>query len=456
MHPTDIDQQKLLSLSSPAPFSFGQHPKFERSFRKHLKRLSFGKEISLSELADPRHPEVFIIPRNRFLYVVDEWGNAIGFEQTAFPFSSTDFYVDIDEDEKGLFYEFGHSPPLLRLGGISQLGYLVPPRPKEWNKEASISYLRPTFHHTRWIHSLLVAILTEVILARNGFSQKERMPLVLTAGCHDIATPAGGDSIKRVDPKNLDEEENFGWVLEHYDLIKRWSKRFGFDLGTAESWVRGEGVFGQLLDVIDKISYTALDCYHVGFERPCQIRDFCLKHPLAMVIWQDIRFTPDRTEFFFAQPECLFRFLLLRAYEFQEFLFNPYSRALDLFLKRLTQPLYQTGIITKKQLLTQNDNWLEQVLSQYYPEEIKWIIEPEELSWEKFKTEEDQGEFCAKLGARVDHTEYLAGPSTGLDWLVSNQEKIVPLRRAISERKVKLLEEVVASIVGYYVYYKRP
>lgn len=454
MQPTESSQVLLLSLaSSPAPFSFGQHPKFKRSYRRHKKRFSLGEEISLSALADPRHPEVFIIPRNRFLCVVDEWNDPIGFERTIFPFSSTDFYVERDE-KRGLFYELDHAEPFFRLGGISQLGYLVPPRPEEWDKNISIAYLVPQFIHTRWVHSLLVAILMELILAHNGFSQKERAPIVLTAGCHDIATPAGGDSIKRVDPKNLQEEENFVWVLERYGLAEKWTKQFGFDLVLAKKWVKGKGVFGRLLDVVDKIAYTALDCYYLGLMRPGEIRNLCLKYPLIMDVWQDVEFTSDRSRFFFNHSKRLYRFLLLRAYEHQELLFNPYSRALDLFLKKLVKPLYKKGIITKEQLLAGDDKWLEKILNEYYPQEVKCYIEPEKLSWRKFNTLEERRKFSKKLGARVDHVEYITGFSTGLNWPVLKQGKVVPLRKAISRAKIKLLKDVAASIKGYYVYFR--
>ena len=216
----------------PAPDGLGQHPDFD--FKKYQREacsvlgkrerardletaekrtyefmeISEKRKLSLSTLFNPVHPEVFLIPRNRFFHVVDEWDDDIGFERTVFPFSSTDFYVDVDK-EGSVFYEIVHNPAFQRLAGISQLGYLVPPRPKEWDKNVSIAYLTPQFPHNRWIHSLLVAIIMEAILARNGFSKEERIPVVLAAGFHDIATPAGGDSVKRVDPENLGEEENF-------------------------------------------------------------------------------------------------------------------------------------------------------------------------------------------------------------------------------------------------------
>lgn len=463
----EVTDRTLLSSCLPAPFGFGQHPDFERDFRKRRNQVHdcfskgeiskgiegiMGKEISLSELSNPLHPEVFIIPRDRFLFVVDAWGDAVGLQRTMFPFSSTDFYVEVDEE--GLFYELWHAEPFWRLSYISQLGYLVPPRPEELDKDISIVFLLPAFPHNRAVHSLLVAVLMEVVLARNGFSQEARAPIVLTAGCHDIGIPAGGDSVKRVDPKNLDEEKTFAWVFKRYGLAKRWREQFGFNLATAKEWVENKGVFGQLLDVIDKICYTALDCYHLGFVRPGKVRDFCLKHPLVMDVWQDIQFAPDKTTFAFSQPENLFRFLLLRAYEYQELLYNPYSRALDLFLKKLVQPLYRKGIITKQQLLVHNDEWLGMLLESYYPQEVKHFIEPEELSWKRFETAEEQRKFRAKLGKRVDHAEHIAGFATGLDWLVFSQGRVMPLRQAISQDKVELLEEIVALTQGYYVYYR--
>jgi len=458
---------KFLSLPSGiAPPGFGDHPDLERNqkaIRRHLRRHGgkrtvervaeeiIGKETSVLEFADSRHPEVFIIPRDKHIFVVDSSGEPIGFQRTLFPFSSTDFYVDLDEE--GLFHAFAATEAFGRISGISQLGYLVPPRPEEWDKDYTIVYLAPQFHHTRGLHCLLAAIIMEVVLARHGFSEEARADKVLIAGFHDIAIPAGGDSVKRVDPKELDEEDNFSWVIKHYGLAKQWSEEFGFKLGFAQKMVKNQGVFGRLLDVIDKICYTALDCYHVGFQRPGQIRNFCLAHPLVMDVWQDIRFTADQTEFAFLDSERLFRFLLLRAYEFQEFLYNPYSRALDLLLKNLVQPLYDKGIITKEELLTHNDQWLDAVLDQHYPGTLQHFIEPEKLSCKKFATVQEQEAFCVEIGDKLSHAEYINGFNVGLDWLVFGQKGITPLRQTISQDKREQLEGISESTKGYYVYH---
>ena len=449
--------------SPPAPPGFGYHPDFYEDFRDCQQRAHDcfangqaekaiecleGKQITVRELSNPLHPDVFVIPRNKYVNVVDPWGESIGFERMVFPFSSTDFYVDIDEE--GIYKDLCRSAAFIRLGGISQLGYLVPPKPKEWDESIEIVYTTPQFHHTRWIHSLLVTILTDLIMARNGFSFKRRAPVILATGGHDIAIPAGGDSVKRVDPVGLDEEKNFSWVIRHYGLDKVWGRKFGFNLFKAQKIVENVGTFGRLLDFTDKIAYTALDCYFLGLMRPGEIRDFCIKHPLVMDVWQDIMFS-DKEGFVFSDASRLFDFLLLRAYEFQEFLYNPYSRALDLYLKGLVKPLYEKGEITKEQLLTHDDMWLEHFLGEHCPGKIKAYIEPEELKCRKFETKAEEEKFLAEVGGIVDHKEHLTGFSSGLDWRIAGGGS---LREAISKEKVELLEGIIASTRGYYVYYR--
>ena len=78
----------------------------------------------------------------------------------------------------------------------------------------------------------------------------------------------------------------------------------------------------------------------------------------------------------------------------------------------------------------------------------------EKLSWKKFDTARSRKEFSDKLGKRIDHSERIAGFKSGLDWLVSDGGKITPLKQVISRDKIELLEGVVSSTQGYYVYYK--
>jgi len=436
-----------------APENFGCHPDFKLNVKPNLNKGIWGKRISLRQLSNSFHPAVILIPRNELLWVVDSTGEHVFLPKIMrFPFSSYDIYI---KDEEGLFNELC-SFAFHRLGKIMQLGYLIPPRPTDLDDEIELAYVIPTFSHTRFLHSMLVAAIYDVVLAKNGFSEKERAKYILTAAAHDIATPAGGDSVKRVDPKNLHEENAFSWVLNYHGLTKQWKKRYKFNIREARRIVKNKGVFGHLLEIIDRICYTGVDCFAIGSIRDGNIRKLCLENPLIMDIWQDIKFT-DKQSFGFTNPERLFKFLMLRAFEHKELLKNPYSRILDFFLKKLVAPLYKKGLITKEDLLTKGDDWLTIFLGKYYPEEIKGVFEPEDISWKKFNSEEEQKNFCAEIkDKRIDHIEYLKGFETGLNYRVFTEDnKLVPLREVIDPEKIELLEEISESIKGYYVYYKQ-
>jgi hypothetical protein len=453
-----VKQVALISDSifpgEKVPFSYGCHPKFERSYKRFnrgiLKRLRkgefFGKKVSLSSV--PKSGNVYLVPRDRYMNVVDGAGDivAVGnLDKAMFPFSSHDFYADIFEDK---YFRELLSYAFYRLGEISQLGYLVPPRPEDWDSKITIAYLVPAFPHTRWAHSRLVAFLTEAFLAANGFTEEERLPIFLTAAYHDVAIPAGGDSIKRVNMEELDEENNFEWLLDHYGLTKKWSGEYGFD----KQWVKSQGLFGRLLDVIDKMAYTALDCYYIGSNRPCKVRSFGLQNPLVMDVWQDMKIKEDRSDFAFTNPDRLFNFLLFRAYEHTDLLMNPYSRALDFLLQKLVQPLYEKGVITREQLLTRGDMWLHDKLRTCYPERRVWaIIEPELISWKKFGTLGQFNKFRSEDG--VDHTEYIKGFNAGLDLGLYDGNRIKKAREVFSAKQIEELEEANRSVKGYYIYY---
>jgi hypothetical protein len=342
-----------------------------------------------------------------------------------------------------------------RLGGISELGYLVPPRPEKMDKNINILYVTPTFLHSRLSHCLAAAILMEIVLARNKFSKKERSPIVLTTGFHDVAMPAGGDPIKNIDPENLDEEKNFSLILKQSGLAEKWRKKFNFNLEKAQKWVENEGVFGLLLDALDKISYTALDCHALGRERSGRIRDFCLKHPFVCDVWQDIEFTKDKTRFGFKSKERLYNFLTLRALEHVELLFNPEARKLDLLLAREIKPLYKKNIITKEQLLSIDNSMLEYYLRQIKPDVIKAYLEPDKISYEKFKTKQEAKEFSSKIDKnKIERIEEIKPFKTGLYFpVLISESETEELGNVLCSKKIEALESLAKERAGHYVFY---
>jgi len=444
----------LMISGSYVPRFFGLHPGLARKQRKNSGRLfsAYSAEsVSLKKFFSPLHPEIYLIPGDMFGEVRDEFGENIGFERMNFPFSSYDFFID--EDAKGAFEYIKHSPLFFRLGQIPQLCYLVPPRQTTSRRNENIWYLAPLFPHTRWLHSLLTGILAELILARNGFSAKERAPFVLAAAFHDIAMPAGGDSIVRIDKKNLHEENNFLWVLRREGVLEELEKKFNFDAVKAERWIRGQEMPGKLIDIADKMSYVAMDCYYVGLNQKGMIRKFCQKNPLVMDVWQDVRIDKKSQQIYFESAERLYRFLLLRAYEHSEFLLNPYSRSMDFYLTKMTKVLYNKGLISREDLLIYGNSWLEGKLQQIFPGNFKTIICPDELRWRKFSTENEQLVFAKRIGSRLDHLDNIKGFNPGLDWLVKSGGEITPLINTLKPSQVEKMRKIVASTKGYYVYY---
>lgn len=432
---------------------FGSHPEFPKGLLSEI--WQYKRTVPLDSFYDPSHPEIFLIPRNNFFEVLDYFDDSIGIERISFPFSSFDFFIDFERNEKGVFHSLTKNPTFRRMGGISQLGYLFPKDDRIDHKHQKVFYLPPAFPHTRWLHSLTTAILAELILTRNDFSFNARAPFVLAAGSHDIATPAGGDSTMRIE-KDLSEEKNYSQVLTMNGLHKKWEKRFNFNLGEAQSWVNGKGVLGHLLDIVDKISYTCLDCYFLGLEKSNLVRTFCDENPLVMDIWQDIVYDHEYGFFYFKNPERLYNFLHLRALEHLELLFEPRSRALDFYIGKYVKKLYQKGTITKMDLLTKNDSWLNLIFEEEFPNEFNCIISPDELIWKKFQTKEELEKFSLEIDSeKIDHVDHIKGFKLGIDWLVNYKGRITRLKDCISKKKLQALLDIVELTKGWCLYYKK-
>lgn len=406
---------------------------------------SLTKVVPLSNFFKPAHPEVFLIPPKFYHQVVDEWGDYIGISQMFMPFSSFNFYVELEEG--GVFNAIYCNPKFCRLGGISQLGYLCPPRPDGTSESSKIYYQISSFKNTRWGHSFLTGILAELVLAKNGFSRQDRYAFVIAAACHDIATPAGGDSVIRLDPPKLSEELNFRLVME--DVAGKWSEQFGFDLDLAVQWVINKGPFGVLLDVLDKMAYTAYDAYYATcVPGICsRIRKLCQKHPRIMNIWQDIRF--DGEKVWFVSPNRLYYFLLLRAYLFSDVYYHPRCRALDNVLYNQVKKYYYPDLW--KKLITWSDADLHAwLLEKGEPEKI--LRSPDILKWRKFSTEEEAHNYSRRV-KNFSHFDQIKPFKTGLDWLVNDGSTFVKIQSVLSSKRIEFLEHLSRCHAGWYVYY---
>jgi len=237
-----------------------------------------------------------------------------------------------------------------------------------------------------------------------------------------------------------------------------WQSQFGFDVDQAHAWVNNEGSLGFLLDVVDKLSYVALDCFHTGFFVNGDIRQLCIDKPLVLDVWQDIHVSPDRSQWGFADPMRSYWFLLLRAYEHRELLFNPNSRFLDTHVAKFVAPLYRSGKISAATLRSWTDDDLIRFLEQRYAhhEISPRLVKPGSFNWKRFHSPEKRSQFLQTCGHAIDHCEDCTGFTTGYDWPVFTDKTFkhnAPLHSFLKPQLVDLLQNQSRMIEGYYVYW---
>lgn len=447
----------------PPPRYFGFHPGYQTAFRRAQQNAQSieerfhamrGAEVPVTDFCDSRHPETILIPRNRPLMATDTWGE-YAVPRLPFFFSSHEFWINQDEHP---LWKALHHPSLFRMQGISQLGALLP---AQQELDARLVYPFMPFRHSRWLHLMLAAAMADVLLARAGWDLTRRSAPVLTVATHDIALPAGGDTVKRIDPEILDEEAAYASTMDDWGLGSAWRDPFNFDLSQAAEWVLNKGFIGQLLDIVDKLSYVTYDCYYLGYAAPGSVRSWCIRHPLVMNVWLDCRCSADERVWGFTNPQRLFNFLMLRALEHSELLLNPASRFLDTHLAKFVRPLYQNGQITAQMLRQWTDDQLIRFLEEQHAGSNVALnyVEPHAFAWKRFGSPVERQAFVDRCGHTIDHCEDRTGFNTGLEWPVftdATRTQWKPLHACLTRHERALLEHQSQTIAGYYAYWKRP
>src|SRR3990167_4220840 len=174
--------------------------------------------------------------------------------------------------------------------------------------------------------------------------------LVVAALMHDIAMPPFGDATIELDAEALSEEVAISRLLRRYDL--KALERFGVQKRQILATIRGQGILGKLLDLADKISYTACDVDHyIGDPYTIDIPNVLdvLTEPIAALVradpnwadlYKDIRLTSTGKPYF-NNIQRLSIFLELRAKIHDALYLNPRCRGLDLLYRLLLAPLYR-------------------------------------------------------------------------------------------------------------------
>lgn len=172
------------------------------------------------------------------------------------PFSSITHHIIKSENPNNPYHILTKNLDFLKkLEGLFQYGVNIQPLDK------NTTYLHS---HNRYVHSLDVACNIELIMRNNGFSEKDITKWIILGLLHDIATPAFGDLTMKAFPQ-LKEEESFSTYMQYYPKVVEYiQSHFDISLEELQSWVKNEGIIGKILDIADRLAYTARDVSSVS------------------------------------------------------------------------------------------------------------------------------------------------------------------------------------------------
>lgn len=342
----------------------------------------------------------------------------------------------------GILEKLFREPVFLRQGGINQLQHLTP---ATLSREPDLKL--PFFPHSRLAHAKIVAALGLTLLHRQGFPTKDQLCFAAVAANHDSSTPAFGDTAIRVDRSLLSEEINFARLIRGSGLDQKW-RFFGFDLNEAEAWVLGQGRFGQLLDILDKLSYTLLDAYFFikSGHAPRTLISLVESDPLFGDLWQELAIEQDCLHF--KDPDRLYRFLHIRGLMHDQLYKNPECRRMELLYSRAIENLFALGSISPDTLIANEDDWLYGLIGP-----IERSLTPAAINHHHFRQQHRAEAYRRCLNGRFIFTEHLKPFTTGIDWPVMHGGKIVPLHEAVGRGPAEKLEWLSRRREGWHTFF---
>lgn len=362
--------------------------------------------------------------------------------------------------------------PLGRLNGVRALSFLS----YIGSPTDSVQILEYT--HTRFDHSLVVALVGEEILRRNGFPQEEINTEIIADLTHDNGMPAYGDATKKVDPDALDEEKHYWEALGKKG--QTFVKSLGMSRRMLEPIIRNEGILGQVLDIADRITYTMKDLHITASEARddaflptlnphlLPIRYLLSHNHNIGNIYKEVGVDKNKQEVFFNNPQHLHTFLLLRAHLHQMLYLNPINQGRDLFIKHLIDPLYSRdghNKLNPKILRSMTDQDLLTMLQKHYskyatiPNSLYYDLTSWYPSFKKFNSLDDAKKFESELKKDkniviIDKPYYCRGfnPATSYNIVANKKGDIEPFRERYSSA-AREIEDIAESTKGVYVFY---
>lgn len=372
--------------------------------------------------------------------------------------------------EGGLTEEAVHLFRLFRLQGVNQLGFLQAP----WVARFDWPLIDRLTHVTRYVHSCDVTAIGSVIGRNLALSENELNTLQTACLTHDWGTPAGGDSVKLIDPKEFDEDLNFPRLLREKLDRQKWNdfrEKYGVDEGVLCRTILNEGLLGGILDVADKLAYVGRDidtCLRVGvatypgdfdagdaYVGTRALQEIVNEYPQVCDVWDSVRREGERV--FFSDAARLIAFLKARIVLFRELYYHPRARFGEYLISRLlVKKLYDRGDLTREKLLEMNDHALERMLEQAFGKKqiIRAFSSKTQVCSFKERTEaiEFKEDLQRKGVSLVLVEDHLHAIKPGTQFLVESPEGVLPLQEAYPGDAAELYE-MATMLPAVHVYY---
>ncbi len=365
--------------------------------------------------------------------------------------------------------------PIEGLSGIRQLGFLSN------TGENSRSFLFKPYPHEREDHTWGVTMTADEMAQRNGISGTKLTTLRFATLLHDIATPAGGDTVKAIDKEALDEETHWRDVVGYRG--KSLINKRGVDLQDIDRILKNEGTLGQLLDAADIITYVTKDVYNILGPHQSRlnsdydllnIRMILAKNPLIGNIYKDVGIEQTTGDIYFNNPDNLFDFLKIRAILHKNSYMHPLNMGRDMIVGELVTPYYSrtdTNKLTPKKLRDISDAELMNFLGAKYKTTLlgdykapDWMPLGEGLTsllintyvqYEKVDSLEEAARIADQLeesGQTIVGLKNVRPFKTDTHFKVATENGIAPFKEAYAER-VKEIDDMAQSVGGSYVFY---
>lgn len=369
--------------------------------------------------------------------------------------------------EGGLIEKLEQALGLRRLQGVMQLGYLQAP----WFADSL--YDHRVGEHNRLVHSYDVMTIASVIGYNLGLEESKLNTLRMAAFSHDMGTPAGGDSVKFIDPEAFDEDMNYPQLLAGHD----WSHiKAEFRINEEElcQAILNKGVLGQILDIADKLAYVARDLHacrpflEYGRKHMDQYGLHSLfalidRHPTICGLWDAVELSGEQVVI--TDTARLAAFLKARTLMFRELYYHPNARFGEYLISRvLVKALYDKGSLTREVLLSMGDRDLNATLEAEYGTRGKyWYgstlveeISDGNVARRTFTSRDEADSFLRSLREQGNPFALVEDNSraikTGVHFLVKGEEGPVPFSQECPG-EAKEIEEMAQLFPSIHVYY---